>query len=50
VHEHYGDVLIQLGKVKKAISQWKLALQLDPTEEQATHLQRKINEKAYLKN
>jgi tetratricopeptide (TPR) repeat protein len=50
VHEHYGDILMKLGKTKKAIAQWNQALQLKPTEEQKALLNKKINEKAYLEN
>lgn len=42
VHEHYGDILIQLGEVKRAVKSWKKARKIGSESE---WLNKKIREK-----
>ena len=44
-YEHYGDILIMIGEVDKAIEQWNRALELAP---ERTILKQKIEQKQYI--
>lgn len=44
LYEHYGDILFMNGEPKKALEQWKKALELDPNSEM---LKKKVKNKTY---
>lgn len=45
IHDHYGDILFNVGKVDEAVEQWKQALSL---ESDNALIKRKIDEKKYI--
>ncbi len=45
IHDHYGDILFNVGKVDEAIEQWQKALSLEPDN---ALIKRKIDEKKYI--
>lgn len=50
LYEHYGDILMQLGKQKESIKQWEKALSLSTAEDAVDKdkLKQKISEKKYI--
>ncbi|MGO3163888.1 MAG: tetratricopeptide repeat protein [Sphingobacteriaceae bacterium] len=46
--EHYGDILVMLGKKKDAVKQWEKALELSDDSADTNKIKQKISEKKYI--